>query len=129
MSAGIDTVDTSYYQAPTNEGSAPMRGPDEQTSDRFGYVSPEQRVRPDHPRRAIRGLTDDEPPWARGHYLVTAATGIAESDAVAMLLAGVRRRTSRPTADSARSVDARRRIRATPSVSRNAHSWNTPSAG
>ena len=35
-----------------------MRGPDEQTSDLFSYLSPEQRVRPDHPLRAIRHLTD-----------------------------------------------------------------------
>jgi transposase len=36
-----------------------MRGPDEQSSDMFSYLSPEQRVRPDHPLRAIRRLTDD----------------------------------------------------------------------
>ena len=35
-----------------------MRGPDEQTGDMFSYVSPEQRVRPDHPLRAIRTMTD-----------------------------------------------------------------------
>jgi len=35
-----------------------MRGPDEQTSGMFSYLSPEQRVRPDHPLRAIRQLTD-----------------------------------------------------------------------
>ena len=31
-----------------------MRGPDEQTNDMFSYLSPEQRVRADHPLRAIR---------------------------------------------------------------------------
>src|SRR5216117_1180747 len=36
-----------------------MRGPDEQTNHMFSYVSPEQRVRPDHPLRAIRRLTDE----------------------------------------------------------------------
>ena len=36
-----------------------MRGPDEQTSDMFSYLSPEQRVRPDHPLRAIRRMTDE----------------------------------------------------------------------
>ena len=36
-----------------------MRGPDEQTSHMFSYLSPEQRVRPDHPLRVIRRLTDD----------------------------------------------------------------------
>jgi transposase len=35
-----------------------MRGPDEQTSDMFSYFSPEQRVRADHPLRAIRAMTD-----------------------------------------------------------------------
>src|SRR3954463_1088712 len=35
-----------------------MRGPDEQTSDLFSYLSPEQRVRGDHPLRAIRTMTD-----------------------------------------------------------------------
>lgn len=36
-----------------------MRGPDEQTSHMFSYVSPEHRVRPDHPLRAIRRMTDE----------------------------------------------------------------------
>ncbi|MBI2185527.1 MAG: IS5 family transposase [Acidobacteria bacterium] len=36
-----------------------MRGPDEQTKDMFSYLSPEQRVRQDHPLRAIRRMTDD----------------------------------------------------------------------
>lgn len=36
-----------------------MRGPDEQTGDMFSYLSPEQRVRPDHPLRAIRAMTDE----------------------------------------------------------------------
>ena len=36
-----------------------MRGPDEQTSDMFSYLSPEQRVREDHPLRAIRRMTDE----------------------------------------------------------------------
>ena len=35
-----------------------MRGPDEQTSDMFSYLSPEQRVRQNHPLRAIRRMTD-----------------------------------------------------------------------
>ena len=35
-----------------------MRGSDEQTHHLFSYVSPEQRVRSDHPLRAIRQLTD-----------------------------------------------------------------------
>lgn len=36
-----------------------MRGPDEQTSHMFSYVVPEQRVRHDHPLRAIRRMTDE----------------------------------------------------------------------
>ncbi|HUE88243.1 MAG TPA: IS5 family transposase [Vicinamibacterales bacterium] len=36
-----------------------MRGPDEQTQDMFSYLSPEARVRPDHPLRVIRRMTDD----------------------------------------------------------------------
>ncbi len=48
-----------YYDAPTSsEGSDRMRGPDEQTADMFSYLSPEARVRADHPLRAIRRMTD-----------------------------------------------------------------------
>ncbi|HWL40393.1 MAG TPA: IS5 family transposase [Gemmatimonadaceae bacterium] len=36
-----------------------MRGPDDQTSGMFSYLSPEQRVRPDHPLRTIRRMTDE----------------------------------------------------------------------
>ena len=36
-----------------------MRGPDDQTNGMFSYLSPEQRVRQDHPLRAIRRLTDE----------------------------------------------------------------------
>jgi transposase len=35
-----------------------MRGSDDQTSDMFSYISPEQRVRADHPLRPIRRMTD-----------------------------------------------------------------------
>src|ERR1051325_628431 len=35
-----------------------MRGQDHQQSDMFSYLSPEQRVRQDHPLRAIRALAD-----------------------------------------------------------------------
>jgi len=48
-----------YYHAPEiSEGSDAMRGPDDQTKDMFSYLSPEQRVRADHPLRAIRAMTD-----------------------------------------------------------------------
>jgi transposase len=36
-----------------------MRGDDRQPDAMFSYVSPEQRVPPDHPLRAIRGLVDE----------------------------------------------------------------------
>ena len=36
-----------------------MRGHDEQTTHMFSYLSPEQRVPADHPRRAVRALTDE----------------------------------------------------------------------
>jgi len=49
----------SYYDAPdSSEGSRPMRGDDQDTGAMFSYVSPETRVRPDHPLRPIRRMTD-----------------------------------------------------------------------
>ncbi len=36
-----------------------MRGNDYQQSDMFSYLSPEQRVRKDHPLRAVRAMTDE----------------------------------------------------------------------
>src|SRR5688572_10883444 len=47
-----------YYAVNSFEGSDRMRGPDEQTADMFSYLSPEARVRADHPLRAIRQMTD-----------------------------------------------------------------------
>jgi hypothetical protein len=47
-----------YYHAPYSKGSDTMRGSDDQTNEMFSYFSPEQRVRPDHPLRAIRAMTD-----------------------------------------------------------------------
>jgi transposase len=47
-----------YYHAADFEGSDRMRGSDDQTNDMFSYISPEQRVRADHPLRAIRTMTD-----------------------------------------------------------------------
>jgi hypothetical protein len=35
-----------------------VRGQDNKQSDMFSYLSPEQRVRPDHPLRAIRAMAD-----------------------------------------------------------------------
>lgn len=49
----------SYYHAANSfKGSDRMRGPDEHTADMFSYLSPEARVRPDLPLRAIRLMTD-----------------------------------------------------------------------
>ena len=36
-----------------------MRGTDHQQSHIFSYLSPEQRVRKDHPLRAIRAMVDE----------------------------------------------------------------------
>ena len=36
-----------------------MRGADDQTSHMFSYIVPEERVRQDHPLRAIRRMTDE----------------------------------------------------------------------
>jgi transposase len=48
-----------YYDAPNiSEGRGPMRGDDQDTGAMFSYLSPEARVRPDHPLRPIRRMTD-----------------------------------------------------------------------
>jgi transposase len=48
-----------YYHAPELlEGSVPMRGDDPRNESMFSYVTPETRVRPDHPLRPIRRMTD-----------------------------------------------------------------------
>ena len=36
-----------------------MRGEDQQQNHIFSYLSPEARVRKDHPLRAIRGMVDE----------------------------------------------------------------------
>ena len=49
----------SYYHAPIDlEGSVPMRGDDPRNDSMFSYVTPEARVRSDHPLRPIRRMTD-----------------------------------------------------------------------
>lgn len=48
-----------YYDAPGHlEGSVPMRGDDPRHDGLFSYITPEARVRPDHPLRPIRRMTD-----------------------------------------------------------------------
>jgi transposase len=48
-----------YYHAPDHlEGSVPMRGDDPRHDGMFSYITPEARVRPDHPLRPIRTMTD-----------------------------------------------------------------------
>src|ERR1700730_4229723 len=48
-----------YYHAPDHpEGSVPMRGDDPRHDEMFSYITPEARVRPDHPLRPIRRMTD-----------------------------------------------------------------------
>jgi len=49
----------SYYDPPDHlEGSLPMRGDDPRHESMFSYVTPEARVRADHPLRPIRRMTD-----------------------------------------------------------------------
>jgi transposase len=49
----------SYYDAPgRQERSIPMRGDDPRHESMFSYVTPEKRVRADHPLRPIRRMTD-----------------------------------------------------------------------
>ena len=48
-----------YYDAPDRpEGSVPMRGDDPRHDAMFSYITPEARVRADHPLRPIRQMTD-----------------------------------------------------------------------
>jgi transposase len=48
-----------YYHAPDQpEGSVPMRGDDPRHDGMFSYITPEARVRADHPLRPIRRMTD-----------------------------------------------------------------------
>jgi transposase len=48
-----------YYDAPDQlQGSVPMRGDDPRHDAMFSYITPEARVRPDHPLRPIRRMTD-----------------------------------------------------------------------
>ena len=48
-----------YYHAPDLlKGGVPMRGDDPRNESMFSYVTPEARVRPDHPLRPIRRMTD-----------------------------------------------------------------------
>src|SRR5438132_874118 len=55
-----------YYDAPdTLKGSVPMRGDDPRNDSMFS-VTPEARVRPDHPPRPIRRMT-------RGAHALVAA--------------------------------------------------------
>jgi transposase len=47
------------YDAPDHrEGSVPMRGDDPRNDSMFSSVTPEARVRADHPLRPIRRMTD-----------------------------------------------------------------------
>jgi transposase len=48
-----------YYHAPDHlEGSVSMRGDDPRHDAMFSYITPEARVRADHPLRPIRRMTD-----------------------------------------------------------------------
>ena len=79
----------SYYDAPDLlEGSMPMRGDDPRNDSMFSYVTPETRVRPDHPLRPIRRMTD-----ACARAVVAALRSAVLDD--------------RPAVDSAREAAAR----------------------
>jgi transposase len=52
-------IPTYYHARTSSEGSERMRGSDEQNGGMFSYVIPEARVRPDHPLRPIRQMTDE----------------------------------------------------------------------
>ncbi len=54
----IDKTIPPYYHA-LKRGNQRMRGLDDQTGHMFSYLSPEQRVRADHPLRAVRRVTDE----------------------------------------------------------------------
>src|SRR5207248_7309772 len=55
----IDMLIPTYYDAPDHlQGSVPMRGDDPRHDAMFSYITPEARVRPDHPLRPIRRMTD-----------------------------------------------------------------------
>jgi transposase len=47
-----------YHALDLSEGSVPMRGDDPRHESMFSYVTPEARVRADHPLRPIRRMTD-----------------------------------------------------------------------
>src|SRR5438045_7249068 len=56
---GIDTMIAAYYHAPAEpEGSVARRGDDPRHDGMFSYITPESRVRADHPLRPIRRMTD-----------------------------------------------------------------------
>jgi transposase len=53
-------MSTAYDDAPTFwEGSATMRGSDEQPGYLFSYVSAEARVPTDHPLRQVRAIVEE----------------------------------------------------------------------
>src|SRR5439155_5225102 len=47
-----------YHALDLSEGRVPMRGDDPRHESMFSYVTPEARVRADHPLRPIRRMTD-----------------------------------------------------------------------
>jgi len=66
-----------------------MRGTDNQQADMFSYLSPETRVRKDHPLRAIRVMADQA------------------LDQMSPLFDALYATTGRPAVDSSREVAAR----------------------
>jgi transposase len=67
-----------------------MRGKDEQPLDVFSYISPEQRVRHDHPLRPLRVMTDEAlrelQPWFYKLYPKTGRPSVAPEKLLRALL-------------------------------------------
>ena len=99
----------SYYDAPTHEGSLSMRGDDQQTGYLFSYLSPDDRVPPDHPLRPIRQMTDTvlarlSTRFDRLLLRHRSAVGPARAIAPGVVAAGAVHRTQRTAADGATAV-------------------------
>jgi hypothetical protein len=54
----VESVEGSATMRVTHTQEARMRGDDRQQAGMWSYISPEQRVPPDHPLRPIRAMVD-----------------------------------------------------------------------
>lgn len=88
-----------------------MRGADHQQSKMFSYLSPEQRVRADHPLRAIRVIADRALAQMSERFARLYAAGGAAVDRAGETVAGVAGAASvygaqRAAADGRNSITA-----------------------